>query len=81
MAVYSAISRYTLDASNQSATRIDPDIAEYTLYTVREGDTVERIAARLFGTTERFWEIADINPQFKFPLGLSAGDVIRIPST
>lgn len=81
MAIYNAVSRYTLDASGQSATRLDPTITSYTLYTVRDGDTLERISARLFGTTERFWEIADINPQFKFPLGLAVGDVIRIPST
>lgn len=80
MTAYSAVSRYKLDATGQTATRSPSTTTSYTLYTVRDGDTVERISAKLFGTTERFWEIADLNPQFKFPLGLSAGDVIRIPS-
>jgi nucleoid-associated protein YgaU len=54
-------------------------VAKYTLYTVRQGDTLERISARLFGTTERYWEIADLNPQIKFPIDLESGDVIRVP--
>jgi nucleoid-associated protein YgaU len=80
MTAYSAVSRYKLDSTGQTATRSPSTSTSYTLYTVRDGDTVERISAKLFGTTERFWEIADLNPQFKFPLGLSVGDVIRIPS-
>lgn len=80
MPAYSAVSRYKLDSSGQTATRSQNTSTSYTLYTVRDGDTLERISARLFGTTERFWEIADLNPQFKYPLGLSVGDVIRIPS-
>jgi nucleoid-associated protein YgaU len=80
MAIYNAISRYKLDAGGQTATRTPTGTAKYTLYTVREGDTLERVSANLFGTTERYWEIADINPQLKFPMGLSVGDVIRIPT-
>jgi len=79
VAIYSAISRYKLDASGQSATRTPTGVARYTLYTVRQGDTLERISARLFGTTERYWEIADLNPQIKFPIDLRSGDVIRVP--
>jgi nucleoid-associated protein YgaU len=79
MALYSATSRYKLDATGQTATRESTGTVRYTLYTVKEGDNFERISARLFGTTERFWELADINPQIKFPLDISVGDVIRIP--
>jgi nucleoid-associated protein YgaU len=49
------------------------------LYTVKQGDTLENIAARILGTTERYWELADLNPQVKFPLDLNTGDTIRIP--
>lgn len=81
MAIYSALSRYSLDENGQTATRTASKATSYSLYTVRAGDTVERISARLFGTTDRYWEIADINPQIKYPLGLALGDVIRIPSS
>lgn len=80
MPLYSSSSRYSLDTTGQQATRGSLRANGYTLYTVREGDTLESISARVLGTTERFWEIADINPQVKFPLDLSAGDVIRIPT-
>lgn len=80
MPLYSSSSRYSLDASGQRSSRGSVRATGYTLYTVREGDTLESISARVLGTTERFWEIADINPQVKFPLDLSAGDVLRIPT-
>jgi nucleoid-associated protein YgaU len=79
MPLYSSSSRYSLDTSGQRGKRGPIRADGYTLYTVREGDTLETISARVLGTTERFWEIADINPQVKFPLDLQAGDVIRIP--
>jgi len=79
MALYTSVSRYKLDASGQTASRSAKQSTRYTLYTVREGDTLERIAARKFGTTERYWELADLNPQIKFPLDLEVGDVIRLP--
>jgi len=79
MAIYSAVSRYTLDSSGQTASRSGKQSTRYTLYTVRDGDTLERIASRRFGTTERYWEIADLNPQIKFPIDLEVGDVIRLP--
>jgi hypothetical protein len=31
------------------------------------------------GDPLRYWEIADINPQFKFPLDIVPGKVIRLP--
>lgn len=79
MAIYSANSRYSMDENNQEAFRgvlVTPD---YTLYTARQGDTLESIAARLLGTTERYWELADLNPQIKFPLDIDVGTVLRIP--
>lgn len=48
-------------------------------YTVKSGDTVENIAAKVYGDPTQFWRIADINPQIKFPMDLVPGTVIRIP--
>jgi nucleoid-associated protein YgaU len=79
MALYSSSSRYSTDSAGQTGVRGPIRANRYTLYTVREGDTLESISGRIFGTTERYWEIADINPQIKFPLNMSTGDVIRIP--
>lgn len=79
MALYSSSSRYSLDATGQRGERGEVNRGRYSLYTIRDGDTLERIAGRVLGTTERYWEIADLNPQIKFPLDLSTGDVIRIP--
>lgn len=48
-------------------------------YTVQGGETLESIAAKLYGDPTQFWRIADLNPQIKFPLDLASGMVIRIP--
>lgn len=79
MALYSSSSRYSISENGQNAVRSVPRGARYTLYTVKQGDTLENIAARILGTTERYWELADLNPQVKFPLDLNTGDTIRIP--
>ena len=79
MALYSSNSRYSRSTGQQVVERSVPTPSQYTLYTVREGDTLETISARLFGTTERYWEIADLNPQVKFPLDLTTGDTLRLP--
>lgn len=79
MALYSSNSRYSRSTGQQVVERSVPTSSQYTLYTVREGDTLETISARLFGTTERYWEIADLNPQVKFPLDLTTGDTLRLP--
>lgn len=79
MAVYDASSRYTLSSDGREANRVAATKPSYTLYTVKEGDTLERISLNKFGDTKRYWEIADINPQIKFSIDLSVGDVLRIP--
>lgn len=48
-------------------------------YTVSSGETLESIAAKIYGDPTQFWRIADINPQIKFPIDLAPGTVIRIP--
>jgi nucleoid-associated protein YgaU len=48
-------------------------------YTVMAGETLESIAAKIYGDPTQFWRIADLNPQIKFPIDLTPGEVIRIP--
>lgn len=80
MAFYDATSRYKIDESNKAAFRQPLESTAFITYTVREGDSLETISRRVLGTARRYWEIADLNPQIKFPLDLTAGAVIRIPS-
>jgi nucleoid-associated protein YgaU len=78
--LYDSSSRYRLDENGQTASRVDPRTSTWVTYTVREGDNLENIAYRHLGRHTRYWEIADINPQVKFPADLSVGMVIRLPS-
>lgn len=79
MALYTSNSRYSKTVGAQTAERSAPSASRYTLYTVRQSDTLESIAARVLGSTDRYWELADLNPQIKFPLDITMGDVIRLP--
>lgn len=78
-AVYDSTSRYSLDTSGQSASRGGIVRRAYTLYTVRDGDTLETIATKMLGSPTKYWQIADMNPQVKFPLDISAGTTLRLP--
>jgi nucleoid-associated protein YgaU len=81
-AVYNSTSRYSLDTGGTSASRKSDPITggvPYTLHMVKEGDTIENIAARYLGRHSRYWEISDLNPQIKFPTDIEAGTVIRLP--
>lgn len=79
MAFYDASSRYSIDETGKVANPRTSRISRYTLYTVKSGDTLERIAMKSLGDTRRSWELADLNPQIKFPLQLSVGEVVRVP--
>jgi nucleoid-associated protein YgaU len=79
MAIYDASSRYKLNFAGREANRGERITGKYTLYTVVSGDTLENIAMRRLGSPTRYWEIADMNPQIKFPTDIETGDVIRIP--
>lgn len=80
MAYYAPTSRYKSDAVKITASRRPSTSGrQYTLYVVREGDTLERIARAHLGTSNRWWEIADMNPQVKYPLNLTVGTVLRLP--
>lgn len=80
MARYDATSRYEVDTDGQHASRrAYLSNLRYITYTVKEGDTLESIATRHLGNPLRFWEIADANPQVKFPLDITTGTVLRLP--
>lgn len=77
---YDTLSRYTLDPNGQQATRVPTKTGSYTVYVVREGDTLENIATRYLGSPLRYWEIADLNPQVKYPLDITTGTTLRLPT-
>ena len=76
---YDTTSRYTLEDNNQTATRKKIAKASFTLYRIRAGDSLETLSAQLLGDVHRWWEIADLNPQFKFPTDIVVGEYLRIP--
>jgi nucleoid-associated protein YgaU len=80
MALYDALSRYRLDASGQTASRLEAPRRGYTTYVVQQGDTLEGLAFRHLGSAKRYWELADLNPQVKFPLDLEVGMLLRMPT-
>ena len=79
MATYNTSDRYTLDESKQSASRVPAETRQAVVYTCRATDKLETLAARQLGSESRYWEIADINPQIKFPLDIDLGTVLRLP--
>jgi hypothetical protein len=48
-------------------------------YTVTGVDTMETIAAKIYGSSAQWWRIADAGP-VKFPLDLVSGSQIKLPS-
>lgn len=75
-------SRYKTDVSSDGrviAVRKPKTVVTYTTYTVRDGDTMELLAARAYGDPTQYWRIADMNPHIRFPDSLISGDVLRIP--
>lgn len=51
----------------------------YTVYTVRDGDTLDLLATSMYGDPTLWWRIADMNPHIAFPDLLQVGDVLRLP--
>lgn len=45
----------------------------------REFETFQHLAQRIYGDAEKWWVLADANPQILYPDGIPAGTVIRIP--
>lgn len=81
MAVFKSTSRYVLDASGTTASRKRRYSVTYNTYVSRQGDTFDLLAARFLNDPERYWEIADINPQVQWPDSIPVGTTIRIPTS
>jgi len=50
------------------------------IYTTRAGDTFEKLADLLFGDGNKWYVLADLNPQIFWPLDLVAGVQIALPT-
>lgn len=84
MAFVQSISRYSTQPSPDGngsyiSTRKYGSGSRYHSYTAMEGDTFDRIAYRTLFDSERYWEIADLNPHVPFPDEIPVGTLIRIP--
>lgn len=79
MAVYKTSSRYRLVSGGILADRIKNNTVNYYQYISQDGDSFELLAAKLLGDGKRYWEIADINPQVKWPDAIPTGTVLRLP--
>lgn len=80
MASYRSSSRYRLSSGGMLAERVDEESTVYYQYISRQGDTFQVLAARLLNDGNRYWEIADINPQVQWPDAIPTGTVLRIPT-
>lgn len=80
MAIYRTSSRYKLINGGILADRNKPEAVKYYQYVAKDGDNFELLASKILGDGKRYWEIADINPQVKWPNGITVGTVLRIPA-
>ena len=75
-------SRYTTSVAADGtvvAVRKPKYTEKYSVYTVREGDTLDLLATELYGDPSSYWRIADMNPHIVFPNAIHFGDVLRLP--
>ena len=84
MAFVQSVSRYYTKPSPDGSgvyisTRKYNGGSKYYRYTSVEGDTFDRLAYRILHDSERYWEIADLNPHIAFPDEIPVGTLIRIP--
>lgn len=52
----------------------------YRKYVCRARDTFESLASRFYDDADKWYVIADANPEVFFPLDLTSGTEIRIPN-
>ena len=79
MARYDIHSRYRVNPDKVTADRVAFTGGNYTVHVIRAGESLESLALVHLGSTRRYWEIADLNPQIKFPTDLEIGMYIRLP--
>lgn len=75
-------SRYTTDiAADGTVIGVKKPVSpvKYSIYTVKDGDTMDLLATRLYGDPTQWWRIADMNPHITFPDIIRVGDVLRLP--
>lgn len=80
MALYRTSSRYRNINGGVLAKRVDATVVNYYQYVSRDGDSFELIASKILGDGTRYWEIADLNPQVKWPNEIPVGTTLRIPA-
>lgn len=60
--------------------RVFPRATEhYTLYTWKQSDRLDRIAATFLADPQKWWRIMDANPTIQDPHDIRPGQQIRIP--
>lgn len=79
MAAYKNSSRYGLINGGILASRKSTATVNYYQYISQDGDSFESIASKTLGDGFRYWEIADVNPQVRWPDRIPVGTVLRIP--
>lgn len=79
MAIYQNSSRYRSSNGGILADRVPIEKTNYYQYISKDGDSFESLSSKLFGDGKRYWEIADINPQVKWPNEIPSGTVLRLP--
>lgn len=80
MAIYRTSSRYRLTNGGITADRVTLNVVNYYQYISKDGDNFELIASKVLGDGKRYWEIADINPQVRWPNYIPVGTTLRIPT-
>lgn len=61
------------------------DLAEFTFKDCKshiwtEGDTIDGVSFKYYGSTQYWWVIMDANVKYVFPTDIQVGDVLVIPS-
>lgn len=79
MAIYRNSSRYRSANGGIVSTRVPATKSTYYQYISGDGESFESLASKLLGDGTRYWEIADLNPQVKWPNQIPSGTVLRLP--
>lgn len=64
------------------AVKSDKYVANRTVKIIsNEGDTFDKIAARVLGDSTQYWKIAGLNSNIRFPDVIPTGTVVIVPVT
>ena len=60
------------------------DLAEFTLngcknHVWTQGDTIDGVSHKYYGTSQYWWVIMDANVKYMFPTEIQTGDILKIP--